>query len=178
MDRRRFLVSVPAVAVGLAGCSGGGSETPEPTSEPTSTAESAPEPTESPTESPTPTPEPTPEPTPTATSTESPTPTADPTPTPVPDRTVEVGAGGLSFSPESFSVSAGDTVLWVWRGSGHNVKPSSTPEGSDWAGTPGERTETYGEGYRYSHTFETPGRYEYLCVPHQSVGMTGSFRVE
>jgi plastocyanin len=69
-------------------------------------------------------------------------------------------------------------VLWIWDGSGHNVKPDGIPPRSDWSGTPGGRVETFGSGYRYSHTFETPGQYDYLCVPHQSSGMRASFTVE
>lgn len=122
-------------------------------------------------------------PTESPTATESPTPTETPTatPTPQPDMTVEVGPEGrLRFNPETFEIGAGDTVLWVWRSGGHNVKPESgaIPSGSDWTGSPGDGLETYSQGYQYAHTFEVTGTYEYKCNPHQSSGMRGSFTVQ
>jgi plastocyanin len=147
-----------------------------------------------PTASPTPTATATPEPTTTATPTEgeatsTETATASPTPssTPTPTQTTTDGAvqevvvgpnGSLSFAPESFRIAAGDTVQWTWDAGGHNVKPSSTPGGADWSGTPGGEFETYDSSYTYSHTFDVAGAYEYYCAPHQSAGMTGSFTVE
>ncbi|MEF8828999.1 MAG: plastocyanin/azurin family copper-binding protein, partial [Haloarcula sp.] len=101
-----------------------------------------------------------------------------PTDTPVDaDQEVAVAPGGFSFDPETFEVPVGSTVLWVWEAGGHNVKPTATPEDSDWSGTPGDEGTTYSSGYEYAHTFEVAGEYEYHCVPHQSIGMTGSFTV-
>jgi plastocyanin len=100
------------------------------------------------------------------------------TPPPDPDQRVAVG-DGLSFDPAAFEISVGDTVLWEWTGNGHNVKydDGEVPSGTDWEGTEGGRTETYGEGHVHFHTFETAGEYSYYCVPHQSSGMTGRFTV-
>jgi len=33
-------------------------------------------------------------------------------------------------------------------------------------------------GDTYEHTFETPGTYEYVCIPHESSEMTGTIVVE
>lgn len=93
-------------------------------------------------------------------------------------QTVEVGADGFNFAPESFTVSVGDTVEWVWVGSNHNVVPDTIPAQSDWSGTPGAPGETYDSGYSYTHSFEVAGEYSYYCNPHRSAGMTGSFTVE
>ncbi|MFD1647450.1 plastocyanin/azurin family copper-binding protein [Haloarchaeobius litoreus] len=95
-----------------------------------------------------------------------------------PDLVVEVAADGFSFAPETFSVAAGDTVHWVWRSSGHNVRIREKPDGSDWTGTPGTASDTYDEGYLHAHTFRASGRYEYFCAPHQTLGLEGSFDVE
>jgi plastocyanin len=109
--------------------------------------------------------------------------TAEPTQTTVPpedrepDQVVEVAADGYQFTPESFEVASGDTVHWVWRDGGHNVRVRSKPGGSDWEGTPGGATDTYSEGYVHAFTFETSGEYEYYCAPHQSLGLEGSFTV-
>jgi len=90
--------------------------------------------------------------------------------------TVEVAPGGeFVFGPETFEVSAGDTVRWVWRGDGHNVRADLTPDGSDWRGTPGD--DLFDAGHEYTHTFDVTGEYSYYCVPHQGLGMTGSFTV-
>jgi plastocyanin len=121
-------------------------------------------------------------PTETATPTETPTPTVTATETPAPtgtpggaDREVAVAPGSFRFDPETFEVPVGSTVLWVWEADDHNVKPTATPADSDWSGTPGDGT--YPSGHQYAYTFEVPGEYEYHCVPHQGLGMTGSFTV-
>jgi plastocyanin len=118
----------------------------------------------------------TPEPTdaPTSVSTTA----SSPTDSPTPDQAVIVGpGGGLSFEPASFQIAVGDTVRWTWDAGSHNVKSSSTPDGSDWTGTPGDEFDTFGRGYTYTHTFEVAGTYEYYCAPHRGSGMTGSFTV-
>jgi plastocyanin len=167
MNRRRYLRAVAAgtATVALAGCTGDGGNG-DGTDSPTATDE----PTETPTA----------EPTATATDEPTETPTAEPTPTPPtdPDQRVAVG-DGLAFDPESFEISVGDTVLWEWVGAGHNIKydDGEVPDGTDWTGTEGSQTTTYGEGHTHWHTFETAGEYSYYCVPHRSSGMTGSFTV-
>jgi len=124
-------------------------------------------------------------PTETATDTETETPTEtatdEPTATPEADMTVTVGPGGsLRFDPESFTISAGDTVHWVWDSAGHNLKynDDAVPDGTSWTGTEGSRTTTYGSDHVHSNTFETTGTYDYYCVPHRGSGMRGSFTVE
>ncbi|WP_458206541.1 plastocyanin/azurin family copper-binding protein [Haladaptatus sp. NG-SE-30] len=95
-----------------------------------------------------------------------------------PTKTVKTGPGGeLVFEPTELSISPGTTVKWVWESNTHNVIPESQPSGSSWKGTPGGESKTYDSGYTYSHTFETPGKYEYYCAPHKSAGMTGTIQV-
>lgn len=94
-----------------------------------------------------------------------------------PAQIVEVAPDGFLFEPGSFEIDAGETVHWVWEDSGHNVRVRSKPDGSDWEGTPGTGSDTYGEGYEHGYTFETPGEYVYFCAPHQSLGLEGSFTV-
>lgn len=119
--------------------------------------------------------------TPHATDTDTPagTDTRAPTATPPEGQTVIVGPDGtFRFDPEDFTITAGATVRWEWEDDGHNVRPSSKPDDSTWSGTPGGDGTTYDEGYTYEYTFAVPGKYEYYCAPHQSLGMTGSFTVE
>lgn len=172
MDRRRFLLTgLPAVAAGIAGCSGG-EETP--TDSPGATDSPTPTQTEQ-----TETGTGTGTPTSTSTSTTDPTetPTPEPTATAQADLTVAVAPGGaLRFEPETFEVAVGETVRWEWESPGHNVSPTEgeQPDGADWAG---EDERTYDEGHAYSETFEVAGEYAYHCDPHRSSGMTGSFTV-
>ena len=115
----------------------------------------------------------------TRTETGTPTETETPTATEPAGQDVVVGPNGLLvFRPDEFTISAGATVTWEWDSDGHNVRPSSTPGGSDWSGTPGGDGTTYDEGYVHEHTFTTTGTYEYYCAPHRGAGMTGSFTVE
>ncbi|SDN10437.1 plastocyanin [Halogranum gelatinilyticum] len=95
------------------------------------------------------------------------------------DLTIEVGPGGeFKYTPESPTVSKGATVKWVWKSDMHNIVIEKKPSGSDWSGTKGGSSETFDEGYTYTHTFETTGTYEYYCSPHESVGMAASITVE
>lgn len=94
-----------------------------------------------------------------------------------PDQVVEVAPDGFRFAPETFTIDAGDTVHWRWKDSGHNVRVREKPEDSDWTGTPGDASDTYGEGYLHAHTFDAPGEYECFCAPHQTLGLEGSFTV-
>lgn len=155
--RRRTLLQRGAVltALGLAGCTGGGDDTPTETVPPeTDTRTSTPTADEATT-----------------------SPTASPTSSGSFDQVVTVGPGALTFEPASFEIPVGGTVQWVWESSGHNVRPSATPDGADWSGTDGGDGTTYSADFTYSYTFEVAGAYDYYCAPHRSAGMTGTFTV-
>lgn len=189
MHRRDVLRSGVGLAVlALAGCSGDEGEdspadtqtaAPTETQTATTTATATETPTATATETPTATPTETTTETPASTATE--TGTATPTETATgPQATVVTVApdGALRFSPESVTVSVGDTVRWEWAAGGHNVVPDQIPAESSWAGTTDDEGYTYDAGYTHSHTFEVAGEYSYYCDPHQSVGMVGSVTVE
>ena len=167
MERRRYLRGLAAAGVvSVAGCtsddsengSGNGDSDGNDTDTPTATEGGMNTPTEADTNTPTET---------GAASTE--TPPSDP------DQRVAVG-DGLNFDPESFEISVGDTVLWEWVGSGHNVAydEGNVPAETDWEG---DDDSLYREGHFHTHTFEVAGEYEYYCQPHQSSGMVGNFTV-
>ncbi|WP_415379988.1 plastocyanin/azurin family copper-binding protein [Halosimplex sp. TS25] len=196
MNRRQLLrTGAAALATALAGCGeGDGTETDEPPdgadggSTPTATATptDGPVATDSPAETSAPEPMPTEESTTAGTTTTAGTPTAtatataSATPTATPRQAAQVVAvadGALAFDPDSFEIDVGETVTWVWHSNSHNVRPESTPSGSDFSGTAGDDGDLYDEGHTLSHTFEVAGEYEYYCGPHQGVGMTGSFTV-
>ncbi|GAA5040698.1 plastocyanin/azurin family copper-binding protein [Haladaptatus pallidirubidus] len=91
--------------------------------------------------------------------------------------TVTVGPGGeLVFEPAELQISPGTTVEWVWESDTHNVIPTSQPDGAGWEGS-GSESETFDTGHTYSHTFDTEGSYEYVCIPHESAGMAGTITV-
>ena len=83
---------------------------------------------------------------------------------------VQVGAGGLKFTPASITINKGDTVQWTWAASGH----SST------SGTPGNPDGMWDSGIlnlgaTFSFTFTTAGTFSYFCTPHGlCCGMVGT----
>lgn len=101
----------------------------------------------------------------------------DATTTSLPEDTelVEVAPGGdYVFVPETITVDAGTTVLWKWYDSGHDVAPEDQPADADWQGHP----ELEGTGFEYEYEFTVPGTYDYICTPHERMGMVGSVVVE
>ena len=97
----------------------------------------------------------------------------------------------LTFDPESIEVSAGTTVRWTTVGSvGHTVTAydDGIPDGAVYFASGGFDSESaardgypqdgnVAEGESYEHTFETPGEYEYFCIPHELNGMVGTVTV-
>lgn len=96
--------------------------------------------------------------------------------------TVEVSVGPdgeFVFSPgtdEVLAITPGTTVEFVWESNTHNVVPQSQPDGADWDGE-GEAGTFFDSGHTYTHTFDTEGTYEYVCTPHQGLGMVGTIQV-
>ncbi|AEN04630.1 plastocyanin/azurin family copper-binding protein [Halolamina sp.] len=96
-----------------------------------------------------------------------------------PGNTVLVGPEQqLVFEPAELTVTVGEELTWTWESDGHNVVPSGQPSDADWSGTEGGESKLYDEGHEYTHTFETAGRYNYVCTPHKSAGMTGTVIVQ
>jgi plastocyanin len=159
-SRRQFVAALTVGVTGtLAGCGDSESTTP------TAASTDAPTATDSPVE------------TNTATPVETGSVTATETPESASQVVVVDAEDSLRFAPASFTVSTGSTVSWEWADGGHNVKAETTPAGSDWSGTPGDSSTTYGRSHTHTETFETAGEYEYYCAPHRGAGMTGSFTV-
>lgn len=108
-------------------------------------------------------------------------------PTPTPDADVAVGPqNSLAFAPDSLTVSVGEEITWRFDSTGHNV--ACVPDHSDEAQLP-DGAEPFASydgdnkysadpvGSTFSHTFETPGTYAYVCVPHEMSGMVGEIEV-
>ncbi|GAB3665272.1 DUF5059 domain-containing protein [Halopiger thermotolerans] len=107
------------------------------------------------------------------------------------DHVVEMRA--VSFEPAEITVSQGDTVAWKFvEGEPHSVTASEDdiPEGAEyWASGDFESEDAAREGWddgvgaivdgqSYVRTFETVGEHEYVCIPHEAAGMTGTVVVE
>jgi plastocyanin len=76
-----------------------------------------------------------------------------------------------AFNPSTKTVSVGTTITWT-NSSGvvHTVtsnSPSTELNSGDISG-----------GGSYSHTLNTPGTFNYHCVNHQAMGMTGTITVQ
>lgn len=72
----------------------------------------------------------------------------------------------FSFSPQEVTVKVGTKVTWTNMDSaGHDVKASDGTWGSD----------TLTNGQSYSHVFDKPGTYPYVCTFHAR--MTGTIIV-
>ncbi|MFB6160642.1 MAG: plastocyanin/azurin family copper-binding protein [Haloferacaceae archaeon] len=105
----------------------------------------------------------------------------------------DVGMTAVAFDPPALSVAVGDEVVWYNNSSrGHTVTAyeDALPEGADYFASGGYDSEAaarrawreeiggkLGNGDTFRHTFEVPGVYEYLCIPHEQAGMVGRIEV-
>jgi plastocyanin len=87
--------------------------------------------------------------------------------------TVDV-TSSFTFEPTERQVGVGDTVIWTFSDSGHTT---TAREGQveSWDSTKsGGLFNDAGESFR--HTFDRPGRFQYVCLPHQDF-MRGTIQV-
>jgi plastocyanin/uncharacterized protein (DUF2141 family) len=75
------------------------------------------------------------------------------------------------FVPSSSSIHAGDTIVWHWDGSDHNVTSTSHPEA--WTATATVSSTTF----TFTNTFNTAGTFPYECTIHADIGMLGTINV-
>lgn len=100
-----------------------------------------------------------------------------PTPPPPPPaaNTIQVGEGGLIFSPNSLTVKTGTKVTFTWAGSGHSVVVgSSCTQG----GPITLNTGLQSAGFSTDVTMpNVAGDVPFFCAPHCGLGMTGVIHV-
>lgn len=84
-----------------------------------------------------------------------------------------VTVADFSFSPNPIFMNPGDTIKWVWASGTHTTTSStSIPSGAgSWNANISSASPTF------IYIPSVPGLYNYYCVPHASMGMTGSFTV-
>lgn len=76
----------------------------------------------------------------------------------------------LTFVPNTTSVVVGDTVRWIWTGGVHTTTSTDIPSGAeDWD------SPLTAEVNQFDYVVTVEGTYNYVCTPHVTAGMTGSF---
>ncbi len=77
------------------------------------------------------------------------------------------------FQPRERHIAVGDSVTWNFTNDGHtaNSKPG---QAESWTSAPGGGTNSAGE---FKRVFNTPGRYQYICVPHEAFMPGGVIQV-
>jgi len=88
---------------------------------------------------------------------------------PPPPNTITMSSS--SFSPSSKTISVGTTLTWTNNSGVVHTVTSNSPSTELNSGD-------IGSGGSYSHTFNTVGTFNYHCVYHQSMGMTGTITVQ
>jgi plastocyanin len=96
--------------------------------------------------------------------------------------TVQVGQGGINFSPKTLTIQAGDSVQWTWVASGHSVTSGASCTPDNKFCSPNDTScatgTTSNAGDTYTHKFTTAGAFPYFCTPHCISGMTGTVTVQ
>lgn len=83
-----------------------------------------------------------------------------------------IQASGTSFTPNTGTIQLGDTVIFQWMDGFHTTTSTAVPAGAaTWDQALNSSTPTY----MYIPT--VAGTYSYKCIPHESMGMTGTFTV-
>jgi plastocyanin len=78
---------------------------------------------------------------------------------------------GYLFDPNEFRFKAGDTVLFVLTAETEFHTFTVDDLGIDVEVDPGE-TDTF------TFTFDEPGEFRLICIPHEALGMVGTITVE
>ena len=87
-------------------------------------------------------------------------------------KVVTVDSTNLRFSPDTITLKEGDTVRFFWSG---ELLPHNAVEDSGLFDTGEPSTEV---DYTYTFSFGENGTYEYVCEPHEDLGMVGTIIVE
>lgn len=75
------------------------------------------------------------------------------------------------FLPAERRIALGDTVIWSFTNGGHTTT-AARGQADKWNSGPA----TSEAGTTYQKTFNTPGRFQYICIPHASF-MKGTIEV-
>jgi plastocyanin len=94
---------------------------------------------------------------------------------------VEKGQYGIAFDPMRTHAAPGDTIRFVQKGAlPHNVLFRSAPAGAKVDGLESPMLTTSGATWDLvlDASRFVPGKYHFVCVPHETLGMAGLLYVE
>jgi plastocyanin len=77
----------------------------------------------------------------------------------------QVSVVDYDFQPAERQIAVGDSVTWNFTVAGH-TSTSKGGQPASWESSPNGGTSAAGD--TLTKTFNTPGRYQYVCIPHQS----------
>jgi plastocyanin len=76
-----------------------------------------------------------------------------------------VNVTNYEFQPREPQIAVGDSVTWNFAVAGH-TSTSKRGQPDSWNSPPGGGTNSAGASF--TKVFDTPGRYQYVCIPHQT----------
>jgi plastocyanin len=82
-----------------------------------------------------------------------------------------VQASDYKFTPSDLTITAGDTVTWVWVNGMHTTTSDSTSGIDVWDANLNQTSKSF------SFVFSSPGVHNYYCKFHKSLGMIGTITV-
>jgi plastocyanin len=95
-----------------------------------------------------------------------------------------VTMSGFDFSPKHVKITVGQSVEWNNTAAleTHTVTndPALVKSAGDVSLPAGAQPFNSGDlkpGQTFRHTFTVPGTYRYVCIPHESMGMSGEVEV-
>jgi plastocyanin len=78
------------------------------------------------------------------------------------------------FQPQARAIAVGDSVTWNFAVDGHTAT-SKPGQADSWNSAPDGGTNS--AGVPFTKVFNRPGRYQYICVPHQAFMPPGVIQV-
>jgi plastocyanin len=84
---------------------------------------------------------------------------------------VDVGVVDFAFQPREQVIAVGDAVVWRFMADGHTTT-ANRGQAERWNSGP----TTTPSGQIFRHTFNRPGRFQYVCFPHSGF-MKGTIQV-
>ncbi|MBA3883485.1 MAG: hypothetical protein H0X73_12460 [Chthoniobacterales bacterium] len=82
---------------------------------------------------------------------------------------VRVGGDAPAFDPSLLTIQPGDTVTWTWASTFYHSVTSGKPGIADGLFDAG----IHRSPFTFSYTFPNAGTFDYYCIPHLNMGMTG-----
>jgi plastocyanin len=89
--------------------------------------------------------------------------------------TSDVTVSDFAYSPASVQIQPGDTVTWTFAGPDLNHSVTSTAGQSESFDSDPNASPLHAPGDKFSHTFNSAGRFTYFCKVHSF--MTGTVQV-